>query len=49
MVKGLPDIPIEYQKNYRLVNAKAIVPGKEELAENNRARSSKLRVIERIR
>ena len=42
MVKGLPDIPIEYQKNYRLVNAKAIVPG-------NRARSSKLRVIERIR
>lgn len=49
MVKGLPDIPIEYHKNYRLVNAKAIVPGKEELAENNRARSSKLRVIERIR
>ena len=49
MVKGLPDIPIEYQKNYRLVNAKAIVPGKEELSENNRARSSKLRVIERIR
>lgn len=49
MVKGLPDIPVEYQKNYRLVNAKAIVPGKEELAENNRARSSKLRVIERIR
>ena len=49
MVKGLPDIPIEYQKNYRLVNAKAIVPGKEEFAENNRARSSKLRVIERIR
>lgn len=49
MVKGLPDIPVEYQKNYRLVNAKAIVPGKEELSENNRARSSKLRVIERIR
>ena len=48
-VKGLPNIPSEYLPNYELVNNKAITPGKEELEENNRSRSSKLRVIRRIR
>lgn len=48
-VKGLPVIPSEYMANYRLVNNKAIIPSEEELAINNRARSAKLRIIERIR
>lgn len=48
-VKGLPNIPLEYMCNYRLVNNKAIVPSCNELENNNRARSAKLRVIERIR
>ena len=48
-VKGLPNIPEEYLPNYELVNNKAITPSKEELDENNRSRSSKLRVIRRIR
>lgn len=48
-VKGLPTIPEEYLPNYRLVEKKAIQPTKEELEKNPRARSAKLRVIERIK
>ena len=48
-VKGLPNIPEEYLPNYELVNNKAITPSQKELDENNRSRSSKLRVIRRIR
>ena len=48
-VKGLPKIPEEYLPDYRLVTTKAISPSKEELEENERSRSSKLRVIERIK
>lgn len=49
MVKGLPDIPEEYKCNYKLVNNKAIIPSSEELDNNNRSRSAKLRIIERIK
>jgi len=49
MVKGLPIIPEEYMSNFRLVNNKAIVPSLFELENNNRARSAKLRIIERIK
>lgn len=49
MVRGLPEIPEEFQKDYQLVFHKAIQPSKEELENNNRSRSSKLRVIERIK
>ena len=48
-VKGLPNIPIEYQPYFKLVVNKAITPSDEELEINPRARSSKLRVIEKIR
>lgn len=46
---GLPVIPAEMQPDYRLVNRKPIVPSDEEVAANRRARSAKLRVIERVR
>ena len=49
LVKGLPDIPDSYKPKFRLVNSKVITPGDAELKENSRSRSSKLRVIERIR
>jgi len=49
MVKGMPNIPEEYLSNYKLVNNKAIVPSNAELENNNRSRSAKLRIIERIR
>lgn len=49
MVKGMPNIPEEYLPDYELVNHKAIIPSDEELENNNRSRSSKLRVIKRIK
>lgn len=45
---NLPIIPAEYQPEYKLINRKPILATDEELEENNRARSAKLRVIERI-
>ncbi len=48
-VKGLPNIPEEYLPSFKLVNAKVITPDQGELSDNNRARSSKLRIIERVR
>ena len=48
-VKGLPNIPDEYLPNYKLITNKPITPSDRELAENNRSRSSKLRIIERIK
>ena len=48
-VQGMPNIPPEYLPDYRLVVNKAIIPSEEELERNPRARSSKLRVIERIK
>jgi len=48
-VKGLPNIPEEYLPDFELVNHKAIIPSLEELELNNRSRSSKLRVIKRIK
>ncbi len=48
-VRGMPNIPLEYLPDFKLVTNKAIVPSDEELEQNPRARSSKLRVIERIK
>ena len=48
-VKGIPDIPEEYLPNFRLVNKNVIIPTDEELENNNRSRSAKLRIIERIK
>ena len=48
-VKGLPNIPDEYLPDFRLVNNKAIIPTDVELENNNRSRSAKLRIIERIK
>ena len=48
-VQGMPNIPDEYLPDFKLVVNKAIVPTEEELKNNSRARSAKLRVIERIK
>ncbi len=45
-LKSLPVIPLEYLPKYKLV--KTITPSREELEENPRSRSAKLRIIERI-
>ncbi len=46
-MKNLPIIPEEYLPKYKIIAN--IKPSKEELEENPRARSAKLRVIERVR
>ncbi|QFT88771.1 Ribosomal RNA small subunit methyltransferase H [Bacillus sp. THAF10] len=46
---GLPIIPDEFQPILKLVSRKPILPSEEELEVNNRARSAKLRVAEKIR
>ena len=44
----LPYVPEEYMPKVKIIS-KGITPSKEELAENNRARSARLRVIEKIK
>lgn len=48
LVKGLPEIPLEYRPTIKLVNKKPIVPSEKEIKENSRSKSAKLRIIERI-
>lgn len=45
---GLPVIPDEFKPTLKLVNRKPILPSEEELEANNRARSAKLRIAEKI-
>ena len=48
--KRIPLLPSEIEEApYRLVNRKPILAGEEELEENNRSHSAKLRIIERVR
>ena len=49
MPPGLPIVPEEFQPVLKLVNRKPIVPSDEELYENNRARSAKLRIAEKVK
>ncbi|MBO1624856.1 16S rRNA (cytosine(1402)-N(4))-methyltransferase RsmH [Bacillus arachidis] len=44
---GLPIIPDEFKPKLKLVTRKPILPSDEELEENNRARSAKLRIAEK--
>lgn len=46
---GLPIIPDEYKPTMKIITRKPIVPSERELEENNRARSAKLRVSEKIK
>ena len=48
LVKGLKDIPDEYKPLIKIINKKPILPSDEELEENSRSKSAKLRIIERI-
>ena len=47
-LKGLPFIPEEYSPRIKIIESN-LTPSQEELLENNRARSAKLRVIEKVR
>lgn len=45
---GLPVIPDEYKPVLKLITRKPILPSEEELENNNRARSAKLRIAEKL-
>lgn len=49
MPPGLPVVPEEFQPVLKLVNRKPIIPSEEELQDNNRARSAKLRIAEKVK
>lgn len=46
---GIPVIPEEFQPDLKLITRKPILPSEQELAENNRSRSAKLRIVEKIK
>lgn len=46
---GIPMVPEEFQPELKLINRKPITASEAELAENNRSRSAKLRIAERIK
>ncbi|MDB7087364.1 16S rRNA (cytosine(1402)-N(4))-methyltransferase RsmH [Enterococcus mundtii] len=46
---GLPVVPDEFQPELKVITRKPMLPSEEELAENNRSRSAKLRIAEKIR
>lgn len=48
LIKKLPEIPKEYKVKAKLITKKPIVPSEKEIKENNRSRSAKLRIIEKI-
>jgi len=47
--RGLPIIPDDQQPILKMINKKPILPTEEELAQNNRSRSAKLRIAEKQR
>lgn len=46
--KGLPDIPDKYLPQIKIITKKAVIAEYEELIENSRSKSAKLRVIEKV-
>lgn len=48
IVKGLPEIPSDFLPKIKIVNKKPILASKEELKENSRSHSAKLRIVEKI-
>lgn len=49
IVKGLPNIDDAYLPDYKLITKKIITPSETEVDDNKRARSAKMRVIERVK
>ncbi|MEH7580912.1 16S rRNA (cytosine(1402)-N(4))-methyltransferase RsmH, partial [Priestia megaterium] len=45
---GLPVIPEEFKPKMKVITRKPILPSEEEVEENKRARSAKLRIVEKL-
>ncbi|WP_205601334.1 16S rRNA (cytosine(1402)-N(4))-methyltransferase RsmH [Virgibacillus sp. YIM 98842] len=46
--KNLPVLPKEFEAPFKLITKKPIVPNENELQENRRSRSAKLRIVEKV-
>ena len=46
---GIPVVPEEFQPELKVITRKPILPSDSELSENNRSRSAKLRIAEKIK
>ncbi len=46
--RNMPFVPVGYEPKVKLITRKPILPTEQELEENNRARSAKLRIAEKI-
>ncbi len=46
--RGMPDIPEEYKPLIKIINKKPYVASEQELKDNSRSKSAKMRVVERI-
>jgi 16S rRNA (cytosine1402-N4)-methyltransferase len=49
LYSGLPIVPKEYQPTLKVITRKPILPSDEELKENHRAHSAKLRIAEKVK
>ncbi|MEI3606729.1 16S rRNA (cytosine(1402)-N(4))-methyltransferase RsmH [Pseudogracilibacillus sp. SE30717A] len=49
MPRGLPIIPAEFKAPFKRITRKPIIPRQEEITRNRRARSAKLRVVEKVK
>jgi 16S rRNA (cytosine1402-N4)-methyltransferase len=47
--RGMPFVPEEYLPEFEVITRKPVAPSRDELEENKRSRSAKLRVAKRIR
>ncbi len=47
--RGLPVIPNEFKSPFKRITRKPIIPTQEEITRNRRARSAKLRVVEKVK
>ena len=49
VVKGMPNIPLDMLPDFKLITNKPVIPLDEEIKNNPRSKSAKLRVIERVK
>ena len=49
VIKGMPDVPLEMLPDFKLVTNKPVIPLDEEMKNNSRSKSAKMRVIERVK
>lgn len=49
VVKGMPNVPLDLLPDFKLITSKPIIPLDEEMKNNPRSKSAKMRVIEKVK